>query len=178
MKQKNNHIVLTALCFLLLFTLNGFGQGDEITMKAVFMERFTRYIEWPQTALNNDSTFNILFLGENKFGNKMDQLFSVTPIQNKPVKVFYSKNIREIAGCHIVYILPSMKGRLSDVLKIVSQYPVLSLGDTPGFANRGVMINFVVENDMLRFEINLKEIRESELNAGSALLKIAKIVEK
>ena len=54
---------------------------------------------------------------------------------------------------------------------------VLTIAETPGFAKRGVMINFILENSQIRFEANVEAARQAGLNVSSRLLNLAKIVQ-
>jgi hypothetical protein len=53
---------------------------------------------------------------------------------------------------------------------------VLTIGDTEGYAEQGVMVNFYLEDNMVRIEINIDAARRAGLNISSQLLKLARIV--
>jgi hypothetical protein len=53
---------------------------------------------------------------------------------------------------------------------------VLTVGDTAGFAERGVLINLQRQDSRLGFEINLAQARRSGLRFSSKLLKLGRIV--
>lgn len=169
-----------SLITVCLYCFYAFGQDDIITMKAVFIERFTRFIEWPSDSVEkpSDTLFCLMILGENPFGKTMERLLTTTKMKGKKTSVIYSNKLRnnEIRQCQMVYISPSIKKSLKETLDTLRNYSVVTIGDTKGYADEGVMINFVIEKDMLRFEINLKEFRRSQLICGSDLLKIAKII--
>ncbi len=176
---KIMNIIKTTLVILMILCQRGFGQSDITTMKAVFMERFTRFIEWPKSTVesSNDTVFNILILGENPFGKSLELLFTTTPVKNKKVKISYSNNINAISKCQMVYVSKSKEKELNRIKEFTRKHPVLSISDNKNFGKSGIMINFFIEEEMLRFEVNLKEIKDSPLVVGSPLLKVAKIIE-
>jgi hypothetical protein len=47
----------------------------------------------------------------------------------------------------------------------------------PGFAKSGGMINFVLEDNRVRFEVNVKAAKDADLNISSRLLALARIVQ-
>jgi hypothetical protein len=53
---------------------------------------------------------------------------------------------------------------------------VLTVGETQGFADGGGIINFIEENNKIRFEINAEAARRTGLNISSELLKLARLV--
>jgi hypothetical protein len=53
--------------------------------------------------------------------------------------------------------------------------PILTIGDAPGFARRGGIINFMLEDNKVRFEVNVEAAKHAVLNISSRLLALAKI---
>ena len=53
---------------------------------------------------------------------------------------------------------------------------VLTVGDAPGFAILGGVINFVLDDNRVRFEINQKAAEAAHLKLSARLLTVAKLV--
>ena len=62
------------------------------------------------------------------------------------------------------------------VLAAVSGKPILIITEKPGFARRGADINFFIENDKLRFEINEKNITGKGMSIATDLLVLGTLV--
>lgn len=82
-------------------------------------------------------------------------------------------NLRE---CSVLFISASDSGNLSQILEGIKGAPVLTVGDTEGYAGRGVVVNFFLEDNKVRFEINVEASRLAGLTISSQLLKLARIV--
>jgi hypothetical protein len=54
--------------------------------------------------------------------------------------------------------------------------PILLVGNAPDFLDRGGMINFVVVNNRIRFDINVKNSHRAGLEISSKLLKVARTI--
>jgi hypothetical protein len=54
---------------------------------------------------------------------------------------------------------------------------ILTVGEFQGFATRGGAINFYIESNKVRFEINLAAAQHEGLKISSQLLSLGKIVE-
>ncbi len=54
---------------------------------------------------------------------------------------------------------------------------MLTISEEPGMAKQGTAFNFVIINDKLKFEANLKAIYLAGLKAGSQLLKLGILVD-
>lgn len=152
----------------------------EYGVKAAFLERFTRFVDWPEPATddkNKSKFFVIAVIGKNPFNSILEQLYSNRKIKNKPVKIMYISEPEEIPDCHILFISESMKNKLGEILAVTGKKPILTVGDTKGFAEKKVHINLYVENEEFPFEINGKAVRESGLSMDYRLLEFAKVVE-
>ena len=152
---------------------------DEYTVKAVFLERFTRFIEWPPDRKVDDISkpFVIAVIGKNPFGSKLDNIYSKRKIRDKKVKIIYISRVNQIAGSHILFIPESEKKRLQSIISYSKEKHVLTIGDSNGFAEKGVLFNFYTASNQIKFEINEKAVRGSGLSINYLLLNVARIVE-
>jgi hypothetical protein len=62
------------------------------------------------------------------------------------------------------------------VVSITRGRPVLLVGDQPRFCDWGGMLNFYIEEDRVRFEVNPARIEQAGLTAHSRLLNLARVV--
>lgn len=154
------------------------AQQKEYTVKAVFLEHFTRFIQWPEAMENADATqpFCVAVIGENPFGPILDQIYAEQKIKNRRVEISYIRTPDEIADCHILFISGSSKEILPEILSCTRDKPILTVGDTDGFAETGVLINFYLAGSKIKFEINEKAVHESGLVMSYRLLSLARIV--
>ncbi|OVE73711.1 hypothetical protein BVX93_01025 [bacterium B13(2017)] len=147
-------------------------------VKAVFIEKFSKFITWPneEKIVEQDSPIVIFVLGKNPFGGILEKVFSKRLIKNKIVNVIYAKQIEEIPECQILFISKSMKKEIKTIMTFIKDKPILTIGDTHGFCEKGVHINMFIEGKNTRFEIN----NESAIAAGFSfsyhLLKMGKLV--
>ena len=98
-------------------------------------------------------------------------------MNGKPLVVKRLKRLEEVEGCHLLFISRSENKRLPKLMQLVSNHHVLTVGDVEGFAKLGVIVSFLIENESVRFVINLKAAERAGLKISSRLLRIAKLVE-
>jgi len=98
-------------------------------------------------------------------------------IKNKRVIIKNIHNFNEIQGSHILFIAESEKKSIDQIIAITKQQPILTIGETKGFAEKGVLINFFEKDNKLRFEINETAVLKSPLQMSFYLLNSAKIVQ-
>ena len=155
-----------------------FGQTSEYVLKAVFLEKFSRFITWPATPEFADTSkpFIITVIGSNVFENGIEKVYAKQKIKNKTVQVKKINSLDDIGNTNMLFISYSETHRLNEILKFVEGRPIVTIGDTKGFGDDGVMINFVIEDQHIRFEINETVVRKSKLQFSYMLLNQSKII--
>jgi hypothetical protein len=84
--------------------------------------------------------------------------------------------VAEIADCHLVYVTDDSRQNLPMVLETTGDKPILTVGDCPGYAEKGILVNFYITKQKLRFEINEAAFHKTGLQVAPILLKVADIV--
>ena len=150
----------------------------EYELKAVYIERITRFLTWPEEGSEEQpaDAFVIGILGENPFGGKLSDLYAGRSIKGKPISTRQLTGLDEVEQCHILFIARSEEERLSQVLTATRGRPILTVGDTEGFAQKGVLINLEVEGGKLVFVINQTTCHEAGILVNSLILKVARVV--
>ncbi|MEZ5359763.1 MAG: YfiR family protein [Candidatus Zixiibacteriota bacterium] len=174
-------LYLTAISWLILlcaFASPVFAQTSEYTMKAIYLERFSRFIDWPKVADIEDTSrpFILTVIGENPFGESLAAVFKDQKILKKQVIISYVDSVEHIDSCHMLFIASSEKNNIDHIIDRVKDLGVLTVGDTEGFAEKGVLINLYLAEGKVRFEVNEAAVKESEFNISYHLMRMAKIV--
>ncbi|MCK5078051.1 MAG: YfiR family protein [Calditrichia bacterium] len=176
MKCKWKILVFFAI---MLFSQNVIiAQISEDQIKSVYIEKFTRFVEWPDSIEIADTSkpFIFGFLGNSKIYETLKEMYRNKTIRNKKVVFIHFNSTTDIKDCHLVFISSSKQKSLSQIILGLQKFPILLIGDTKGFAEKGVHINFyVIENNIL-FEINPDAVKSSSLYMNHHLMRAAKIV--
>jgi len=154
------------------------AQSTEYLLKAGYIEKFTHFIDWPETSSLNDSTipFSISVIGEHPFNTSIEKIFNKVMVKNKKVRIRYISSVDEIGNSMIVVIPGSQKNRLDTILNYTKGKPILTIGETKGYGKKGVIINMFIDNDYIRYEINRTALSKSGLKISAKLLEIARII--
>jgi hypothetical protein len=154
-----------------------FAQPSEYAIKAEFLERFTRFIDWPDEAFAGpDAPFVLCVIGDNPFGDFLERMARDRKIKDRTVRLVPHARLADVDTCQLLFIAASESARIAGILARTQGKPILTVGDTPGFAQMGVVINFFLEQDVVHFEINLDEARRTGLTFSTKLLKLARVV--
>lgn len=169
--------VFTALCVAMLLSFQAIGQTSEYRLKAAFIYNFLPYIEWPAEdfpAANSPLIIGIM--GTDPFGKEIDDTFRDKRINNRDVVIRRFKSADKIMPCHVLFVSRSERDRVDEVLRAVHGKSVFSISDIEGFAQAGGTLQFFLEGNKLRFEINPNAAKRARLQVSSKLLRLAKIV--
>ena len=174
-------LVIAALCLVLLPMTEVRAVKSEYEVKAIFLERFSRFVTWPEDSRLNKpgSRFVLCLIGSNPFGTRLHALYGPQPIKERRVRLLFFHTVpteKPLSSCHLLFISASEHRRLTNILQHVRYRPILTVGSTDGYAEQGVHINMYVVENKIRFEINESAVRRSGLKMSYHLLKTAKIV--
>lgn len=148
---------------------------SEYEVKAAFIHNFGGFVEWPPKAEASDGERRLCVAGSNPFGTALDGLQG-RPVDGRRWSVTVLRDPTDVRGCHVLFISSSETGELGRILEKAREAGALTVGDTAGYAERGVVINFFLEGQKVRFEINVDAAQRAGLRLSSQLLKLAHIV--
>ncbi len=151
-----------------------FSEIPEQRVKAAFIEKFTHFIDWPEDSLNPNGQFVIGVIGYSPVTPHLLEIVSRRRLRNRELVLRSVGNGPALAECQVLFIAPGESPGLADILARVRHRPVLTVADTPGFGERGVMINLFRSGNYVRFEINMDEVKKSPLKFSAKLLALSK----
>ena len=167
---------MTAVCFAFASHAATPAARGEYELKAAFLHKFAMFVEWPARAFATTNTPIIIgVLGQDPFGTKLETVLSSKQVHGRTLKFRRFTKVEDVlpANCHLLFIAPSEKSRLPAILDAIKTSPMLTVGDSPGYGESGVMLNLVVHEESLRFEINQQTPAGAELKISSQLLDLA-----
>jgi YfiR/HmsC-like len=153
------------------------SKPDEYQVKAVYLFNFGRFIEWPDAAMKGQ-TFTICVLGEDPFGRVLDATLAGEAINSRKLVARRIGSVRDATNCQILFVSSSEASRVADIVASLSKTGTLTVSDTPGFTNKGGMIQFVLIENKVRFDVNLTAAEKEGLTISSQLLKVAANVKR
>ena len=85
---------------------------------------------------------------------------------------------QDALSCRVLFISSAEEGQLAAILATLGTSPVLTVADIPDFVKHGGMIQFVMDGNKVKFEINLAASQRAGLSLSSELLKVARGVRR
>jgi len=152
-------------------------QAPEYQVKAVFLFNFAQFVDWPpQVVPDSQAPLIIGILGHDPFGGILDVTVRGERRGPRPFEVRRYQRVEDIKACDILFISQSENDGLEEILLSLKNQPILTVSDSPRFAERGGMIHLVTERNRIRLKINLRAAQAANLTISSKLLRVAEIV--
>jgi hypothetical protein len=150
------------------------GDQREYNVKAVSLYAFGRYVSWPDAAFSSPtSPFVIGVLGSNPFGDALNQIAAKKTLSGRPIEIRQLAAPDEGVACHLVFVTRTVARDLEATLfQLADGKPVILVGETPGFTQRGGVIGFYQSGNNVRFEINAEKGVASGLSLDAKLLSL------
>ena len=150
---------------------------EETKVKAAFILRFVQYIEWPQEA-SPQGPLVIGVAGADAVSAELSQMTAARGVQGRPVTIRAVKGADSLTGIHVLFVGNSEKARVAQYAGALRGRRVLIVTESPNALEQGSMINFVIQESRVRFEIALDAVETNGLTMSSRLLSVALRVQK
>lgn len=162
------------ILLVLLAAVPASAQAPEYDVKAAFLFNFVKFVEWPAEAFAGErAPVTICVFGEDPFGRVLDAVIQGERVGERALVVERLDSRDDFEACHVLFVSPSERDRMAQVLARVEGEPVLTVGDTEGFLRAGGIVNFILEGTKVRFVINQGTAERSGLRISSKLLRLA-----
>jgi hypothetical protein len=148
---------------------------SEYDVKAVYLYNLGRYIVWPDAAISDGDVFTIGVLGGDPFGGALDRVAKIKQLAGKRIVILRLETLDQYRPCHILFVprTASAEEQAAAIERLGCQ-PVVLAGETPGFAERGGTLNFILVDGAVRFEINSDTAKRQGLSIDAKLLALVK----
>ncbi|MBN1788825.1 MAG: YfiR family protein [Sedimentisphaerales bacterium] len=179
---------------LVLQAQAGSVSAQEYQVKAAFLYNFIMFVDWPEEKMASGKDPVIIgIIGKDPFGEAFGPITS-KQAKGKDVIVKHFKGlaelkkaapdkmaqeIEEIKKCHVLFICSSEKekGTVKEIINLLKGSSVLTVSDTDGFLeSEGGIINFILHDQKIRFEVDIDTAKQANLKIRSQLLRLAKKV--
>lgn len=161
------------LALALLGAADAWSQPDERAVKAAFLYNFIQFTQWP---LPPTERFRLCVLGQAPLDPALARLEGKPVLNGLPLRVQPLGPRDRLEGCQALYVDDSQRAAAEELLPRLLAAPILTVTDSDGLADRGLMIEIRKRDLKLVFDVNLAATRRSGLELSSRLLKLAHYV--
>lgn len=151
------------------------GPANENVVKAKLIRVALDYVEWPGTTGTHNGVREVAVLGSGELGEELARVVAQSN-GRVPIRVIFISRLSTPIRFQALLIQDGALANLPKILGALKDRPVLTFADTPGFAEQGVMLNFVHEDGHIRMETHLGAVKAAKLEMSSALILKTRVV--
>lgn len=170
------------LLTVLLLSVAGAGAGEvdrslEQRVKAAYLLRFTEFVTWPEESFPTpDSPLVIVVAGRTDLAAEVAELTAGRTAGGRRVEVHRAPEPSPILGsAHIVFVPVSERARLAQFVRAAGNRTLI-VTEHDGALTQGSVINFVLADGRVRFEVALDSAERRGLRLSARMLAVAHAV--
>jgi hypothetical protein len=169
MRAIQSVLVLTALSMWLPAPAQGVSGNVELHIKAAYLFNFGRYVFWPQQS--GDVVIGIV--GHDPIVDVLEKTIAGKTINGRAYRVKVFASADQIDHCDVLFLPRAGAQQAQSVMTAIAGKPILTVSDIENFSSQGGMVEFLLIDDMLKFDINLAAAEKNGLRISSELLRVA-----
>lgn len=173
--------VMLLLLWMMAFPARAAGEDADLeqSVKAAFLYKFASFVEWPAPVLPRpDTPIMIAVAGSETIVAELSQMVVGRTAQGRPITVRRIRAGEALTGVHILFIGRSESPRLGQWAQAAQTHSTLLVTDAESALTHGSMINFVLAERRVRFEVALDAAEKSGIKLSSRLLAVAQHVHR
>jgi hypothetical protein len=148
---------------------------EEHDVKAAFVLKLVNFVQWPSEA-SQHSDLVIGFIGADATSEALQRLTSGKSVNGRRVVVRRLGHDGDLKACHVIFVGASERKDTPSMLERLRGTSVLTVGESDGFGRHGGVINLLLNEGRIRFEVNPRAAERAHLQISSRLLSLATIV--
>lgn len=154
-------------------------QNPEYGIKAAFLCKFGNYVVWPAGPASADAApgFHIGVLASTEIADELVSAASGQTVDGRAIVVRRIERGDSLDGLSILFIARTHAARTAEVLAAVKDKPVLTVTESAQGLASGAIVNFVIVDNKVRFDVSLGAAERSKLKISARLLGVARQVE-
>jgi hypothetical protein len=150
------------------------AERPEYQVKSAYLVNFLLYATWPPDALEPDDPLRLCILGDDPLGDFLGEVIAGRSVQGHAIRIIQVDRVVEADGCHAAFIAARNRIPAAVWLERLEGRAVLTVGEGDEFRRAGGMITLTVEEQTVRFDVNLRALRDVGLDLSSRVLRLAR----
>lgn len=151
---------------------------NENQIKAAYLYKFASYVDWPPfTFAQADSPLTIAIIGADEVAAELDSLTKARSINGRPLQIKSLEAGQPLTGIQVLFIGQQARRNAFVLPEDIKIEPVLTVTDSRNGLDSGSIINFVMVDDHIRFEVSTAHADRCGLKISARLLGVAQRIE-
>ncbi len=144
---------------------------QERQVKADYLYKFASFVEWPDGSFARpDSPLLIGVAGDTALAEQLETSVAGHSVNGRVVQVKKVRRGEPLTGLHVLYLGGLDKALAQEMLAASRGLALLTVSDSDEIHAMGSMINFVVTDDRVRFDVALKPVGQAHIRISARML--------
>lgn len=148
--------------------------APEHDVKAAFLFNFTKFVTWPP--ITPGQPFRVCVVADETTTAAIDRAMQNETILDRRTETMVPASPEQARSCQVLFVGHAAAGPADAILTAARSLPVLTVGDGPNFLERGGIIQFVVAEGRIRFDVHLSHATRASLSINARMLRVAREV--
>ena len=163
--MRNRILICTILFYFILINV----KANDYKYHQFFIYTFINYTEWPSDYDKGDITIGVL--GNHPIVGELNKMSETKKINYREFNLKVFRKVKNIKKCHLLFVPFDKSSQMSEIIQQlrIKSPSTLLVTEKPDLLVQGSMINFIMINGKLYFEINRKNAEKSRLSISPLL---------
>jgi hypothetical protein len=150
-------------------------QLDEYAVKSAFLYNFVQFVDWPTSKLGPTDPLTICVLDDPGIAQHFSPL-NARVARGHAIRVRTVPGPADSSACHVLFVAVDDHGHLLALASGSGSTGLLTVGQSSGQRVSDAVIDLVISQERVAFDINLKAAAAQQLTISSKLLRLARHV--
>lgn len=146
-------------------------------LQANYLYNIAKLVEWKDAAMR-EGNFVIGVIGNTNLYQELIRQYSTRTIGKQPIEVRQLPRTAAVERCHLLFVGRSDLSLLPEIYRRMAEEPTMIITEYAGALDDGAVVNFVKVNNLLKYELSIRNAHEHRLVVGSTLKNLAHRVEE
>lgn len=152
--------------------------GVEDKVKAAYLSKFGAYVDWPEEVFPAaDAPLRIGVIEGGSLATELAVMVTGRSVNGRQIQVRRLRLGDPLTGLNVLFVGRQNNAQLPEIVAALKTQPTLIVTETPEGLASGAMINFVMVDGKLRFQVSSRAAAASRLTISARLLAAALKVE-
>lgn len=178
LRRRLTLLVLVLLLFSQVVAIASEADDEvsrEYQIKAAFIYNFTKFVTWPQGHFKSENEpIIIAVLGSNPFGPELADAVRNREVRGRRFTVKTGISADELLGVDLLFV-PSGKESIlpMETLQMLHMSGTLTVGESPGFSEKGGIIVFTLRDEKVRFKLDWDSAQATGFQFSAQFIQLA-----
>jgi len=147
-------------------------------LKAAYLLNFARFVEWPADTVPAGAPLALCIVNDDAVASALEQAIDGRVVDGHALSIVRLPAGAALPICHVLYLAVSTSNAKQslDVIAALNDRFVLTVSDSPRFAQTGGMVELFLEQGRLRIVVNVDALQRAKVRLSSRVLTLATIV--